>query len=201
MRGSGCDIMTARVSSSRACLSRMRSLEDCPDYRFSDSYRQTLCRLSHTFLRLSTLDPRLPQEGGKFQIRLAGPSWSGLGWLGAQEFRLEGVPTAPSEVSQGTHRRQTAVRVTRAQGWIRRDLQGEKFSKTMELLLEPGGRLFTRAHAARTAIRWSGGDSANPTGTIRVLGNKFRTLPETWIERCHIAGDRTWDLQVAALVL
>ena len=41
-----------------------------------DSYRQTLCRLSHTFLRtrpfrLSTLDPRLPQEGGEFKIRLA----------------------------------------------------------------------------------------------------------------------------------
>jgi hypothetical protein len=41
-----------------------------------DSYRRTLCRLSHTFLRyrpfrLSTLDPRLPQEGGEFQIRLA----------------------------------------------------------------------------------------------------------------------------------
>jgi hypothetical protein len=41
-----------------------------------DSYHQTLCRLSHTFLRyrpfrLSTLDPRLPQEGGEFQIRLA----------------------------------------------------------------------------------------------------------------------------------
>ena len=41
-----------------------------------DSYCQTLCRLSHTFLRyrpfrLSTLDPRLPQEGGEFQIRLA----------------------------------------------------------------------------------------------------------------------------------
>ena len=41
-----------------------------------DSYHQTLCRLSHTFLRyrpfrLSTLDPRLPQEGGEFQIRFA----------------------------------------------------------------------------------------------------------------------------------
>ena len=41
-----------------------------------ESYCQTLCRLSHTFLRyspfrLSTLDPRLPQEGGEIQIRLA----------------------------------------------------------------------------------------------------------------------------------
>ena len=41
-----------------------------------DSYRQTLCRLSHTFLRyrpfrLSTPDPRLPHVGGEFQIRLA----------------------------------------------------------------------------------------------------------------------------------
>jgi hypothetical protein len=35
-----------------------------------------LCRFAHTFLRyrpfrLSTLDPRLPQEGGEFQIPLA----------------------------------------------------------------------------------------------------------------------------------
>ena len=65
-------------------------------------------------LRFSLPGPRLLQEGGKLQIRLAGPSWSELGWLGAQEFRLEGVPAAPSEVSQGTHHRQTAVRVTRA---------------------------------------------------------------------------------------
>ena len=91
----------------------MRFPEDCPDYRFSDSYRRTLCRLPHTFLRYrpfrpSTLDPRLPQEGGEFQIRLAGPSWGELGLLGAQEFRLEGAPTAASELSQGAHRRQTA---------------------------------------------------------------------------------------------
>ena len=41
-----------------------------------ESYCQTPCRLSHTFLRyrpfrLSTLDPRLPQEGGELQVRLA----------------------------------------------------------------------------------------------------------------------------------
>jgi hypothetical protein len=52
-----------------------------------DSYRQTLCRLSHTFLRyrpfrLSTLDPRLPQEGRESQIRLAS-LWS---WLVLAEF-------------------------------------------------------------------------------------------------------------------
>ena len=152
-------------------------------------------------VRLSTLDSRLPQEGREFQIRLSGPSWSERGSLGAQELRLEGAPTAASELIQGAYRRQTAVRVTHAQGWIRRDLQGEEFSKTMEFLLEPSGRLLTRERAARTAIRLSGGDSANPTGTIRVLGNKFRTLPQTWIERCHTAGDRAWDLQVAAMVL
>ncbi len=46
------------------------------DFSFLDSYCQTLYRLLRTFLRyrpfrLSTLDPRLPQEGGEFQILLA----------------------------------------------------------------------------------------------------------------------------------
>jgi hypothetical protein len=55
------------------------------DFWFVCSYRQTLYRLLHTFLRyrpfrLSTLDPRLPQEGGEFQILLA----RHLGEMGAR---------------------------------------------------------------------------------------------------------------------
>ena len=49
---------------------------DSSRHQVLESYRQTLCRLSHTFFsyrpfRLSTLDPRLVQEGGEFQNRLA----------------------------------------------------------------------------------------------------------------------------------
>jgi hypothetical protein len=69
----------------------------------------------------------------------------------------------------------------------------------MELLLEPCSRFLTRAHAFETAFRLSRGDSANPTRTIGVFDRKLRALPETSIERYYAAGDRAWDLQVAAL--
>ena len=122
------------------------------------------------------------------------------GLTGAQEFQLEGAPTAAGELSQGSNRRQASVQVSHTYGQIRRDMQGEKLSETMELLLEPRSRFLTRAHAPGTAIRLSGGDSANPTRTIGVLGNKFRTLSKTRVECYHVAGDRAWDLKVAALV-
>jgi len=108
---------------------------------------------------------------------------------GAQEFRLEGPPAAVTQLSQGTNRGQAAIRACRIYGQIGGASGEEKFSETMELLLEPSHRFFTRTQATRPAIRSTGGDSANPTRIVGVFGNQFRVLPETRIECHHVCGD------------
>ena len=76
MRGSVGDIMTVR--SSRACVRGF--LKIVPEYRFSDFYRQTLCRLLHIFFdfRLSTFDCLRRAENFKsVWLGLHGAAWAG----------------------------------------------------------------------------------------------------------------------------
>ena len=79
-------------------------------------------------------------------------------------------------------------------------MQRQKLSETMELLFQPYYGFFVRPHAFGSVIRLSRGNSANPSGTIGVLGHKIRALHKAWIECHHLACDRAWNFQAAALI-
>jgi hypothetical protein len=84
------------------------------DFSFLDSYCQTLYRLLRTFLRyrpfrLSTLDPRPPQEGGRFQILLA----THLEDMGARSRSRSRESGNPLGKPSGIHRQPTRFPLSR----------------------------------------------------------------------------------------